>query len=808
MKTYRFSPGLFCLAFLLFCSGPGLFAQPEKTGTISGIIVEKLSGSPLEFATVTLGSPSDSSLIQGTVTDKKGQFAFPGLKFGNYRLTYSYIGYDKETRDVSLGPGQPRKSLGKLALTESSQSISEVQVTGKRSTFVNSIDRKTFHVGQDLMSTTGSLADLLQRVPSLQVDVDGNVSLRGSQNVTILVNGKPSAIMNLNPAAVLQQMQASSIEKIEIITNPSAKYKPDGTAGIINLVTRKVKTPGFNGTLTANAGNEGRYNGNILFNYNPGKINFFGSAGMRHDDRIRVNEVTTRVFEAGKEAYRLVSENTGHATPNSELVNMGMDWQLGDLNAISVSATYNHHYQRQVDVTNYMKDSLGVLQELYSRNRVLPELESELEITSTFKQKFRREGHELNLNYTGSFGKEFEDNYYTNNYTFPKTKSFLDNMFYHHHNNVSQFLAEYVNPLADGSRLEAGYELDRTRNDMDLNRDTTDVNGQFFFDDLSRSSHFIRSEDTHVLYVTYEREIGKFSFLGGLRAEQTFTKADLVTTGTVINSDYSRLYPTLHLGYNLREGHQLQVNYSHRIRRPEDEQMNPFPEYQDLMNERRGNPYLKPEDIHSMELGYQLKKNSSTFISTLYYRYNYNGITSILTTRGDTVVSTLQNLSKNQSAGLELVFSTSLGKWATVNLGSNTFYNTIDASELGYSSNKSDGSYMLNASLGINLSKQSVWQITSNYNGEQLTPQGKRLPYFVLNSGFRQELFGRKAALILTVSDLFNTLRNGYQVNTPDLTRDENRRRSSRFIYVGFSWNFGKNGKKQNGNGLKYDNQI
>ncbi|HEY4789480.1 MAG TPA: outer membrane beta-barrel family protein, partial [Bacteroidales bacterium] len=289
---------------------------------------------------------------------------------------------------------------------------------------------------------------------------------------------------------------------------------------------------------------------------------------------------------------------------------------------------------------------------------------------------------------------------------------------------------------------------------------------------------------------------------------QTNTKANLVSKDMVINSQYSRLYPSLHLTYKIKGPHELQLNYSHRINRPEDEQLNPFPEYQDMLNIRVGNPYLKPEDIHSFEFGYQFKKQSTTFISTLYYRYNLNGITSIARVSGDTIISSLQNLSRNTSAGLELILSTGVGKIANISISSNVFYNVIDASELGYSTNKADISFITSANVNINLTKSTVWQISSNYSGERLTPQGKRLPSFVLNSGLRQELFNKHAALILTVSDLFNSLRNNSLIDTPELQRREYRKRSARIIYLGFSYNFGNQKKKDKNNTLRYDNQL
>ncbi len=799
----------FAFFSLLVVCQLNLSAQKQMPGTIFGFVIEKSSDKPLEFAQIILKKAKDSTFVQGAVADNKGKFQFEKIPAGEYLVTYSFIGFENmKTPAFKIGGGVNRLNLGKLYISEAAKTLNEVEVTGRKSTFVNSIDRKTFNVGEDLMSKTGSLSDLLQNVPSVQVDIDGNVSLRGSENVTILINGKPSAMMNLNRAAVLQQIPANSIEKIDVITNPSAKYKPDGTSGIINIVLKKNKSLGLNGSASVNAGNENRYNSNVAINYNPGKWNFFGNVGLRQDARQRINDISTQTLLNGKEESFIRNHSESDARPISNIAGLGADFKPNDKNRFGLSANYNYRFQRQSDISVYTIDSLQYKKEDYNRDRYLPEMESDLELASFFQHNFGKEGHDLNLNYTSSFTKEYEDNYYTNIYRIPRIQTNYDNMLYHHANRESQLLAEYSNPLSEESKLEAGFELDHLNNDMDLRRDTTAMNKTIFMRDNSRSNQFIRSENTKVLYVTFEHEMGKFGFLAGLRGELTNTSANLVTKNTVLKNQYNRLYPTLHTSYKISEKHELQLNYSHRIRRPEDEQLNPFPEYQDMHNIRAGNPYLKPEDIHSFELGYQFKRKSTTFISTAYCRFNYNGITSITKTSGDTLISTLQNLGKSTSAGLEFILSTSIGKFATLNLSSNTFYNIIDASALGFSNNKENVSFTLNGSLGINLTKSTVWQITSIYTGEQLTPQGKKLSSFVLNTGLKQDLLKKRAAFILTISDAFNSLRMKSIIDTPEIQRYENRKRSARIIYCGFTYNFGNSGKKQKESGLKYDNQL
>ncbi|MEI7503256.1 MAG: TonB-dependent receptor, partial [Paludibacter sp.] len=777
---------VFLLLSVYFC---GFSIENNEIGSITGSIFEKSSGYPLEFAHLVVKNTNDSAVTQGT-TDKDGRFLFKGIPFGKYKINYSFIGFDKmESPSILVDSNQKQADFGKLFIVETSKVLGQVEVVGQKSTFMNSIDRKTFNVGQDLMSKSGSASDLMKSIPSVQVDVDGNVSLRGSENVTILIDGKPSAMMNMNSAAVLEQMSANSIDKIEIITNPSAKFKPDGTAGIINIVLKQNKSLGFNANLTANVGNNNRSNFNAIANYNSGKLNFFGKFGIRQDERNRINDIQSVTYDSYQPINYSKTYTVGKSRPLTYTAGSGFDYKFNDKNKIGVTGNYNHRFQLQNDNSKYtLQDNLFQALLDYDRNRNQQELQIDLEINAYYQHKFNAKGHELNLNYIKSNSLENEDNYYSNLYRTPILIPGNDNILYHHVNNKSQLSIEYTYPITETSKFEAGYLNEHFNNDLDLKRDTLNVPSNIWTNDSFRSNQFIRTENTNVLYATFEKEIGKFGLLLGIRGEQTFTNANLVTKDSVIKSQYIGLYPTLHLSYKLTDLDEFQFNYSHRIRRPQDEELNPFPQYQDLRNFRAGNPNLKPEDIHSFEMGYQLKKNSTTFLSTLYYRYSYNLITSIVHNLGNSVfLTSLENLSQNKSTGLEMILSTSIAKFASVNLATNTFYNTIDASALGYSNNKSTVSWSANGSVSFNLTKSTVWQFTSNYSAETLTPQGKRLPTFVMNTGIKQEIFKKKAAIILTVSDIFNSLRTTFVVDTPELNRTELRRRSSQTIYLGFS---------------------
>jgi outer membrane receptor protein involved in Fe transport len=787
-----------------------LNGQNRNSGTISGIIIDNQTKKPIEFATIVIQKKIDDTVIDGTVTDSKGKYILENIANGEYYISYSFIGYAKKSSPPFIIDAQHKiMNLGELFLESSVQELNNVEVIGEKSTFTNSIDRKTFNIGKDIMTTSGTASELMQHIPSLQVDIEGNVSLRGSGNVLILINGRPSSLMGANRAAVLQQMPANTIEKIEIITNPSAKYKPDGTSGIINIILKKNKDLGFNGLVIANVGNAWRSNASLTTNYNSGRFNIFGSYSIRQDERHRL----TNDFRQRKDSISNILSTTEQTVsdlsrPLSHIVRTGVDFNLDEKNSFGISGSYNYRsFVRHEINSNLISDGEGITTMDYDRTRRDPEYEKDLEFTATYKHVIG-EDHELNIEYTTSNSVEQEDNHYSTKYRVPVSPLTLDNTLIHQGDKESQLYIEYKNPLSDNTKFGTGYVLESALSDLNFFGESLNTSTGTWIKDIEKSNRFKYIQNVHALYATLEHTMGKFGLLAGLRAEQAFVKSHLITTNTIIPNNYFRLYPTLHLSYTLNENNELQLNYSHRVNRPEGDELNPFPEYADPLNLRAGNPHLKPEDIHSVEAGYSFKRNKTTFIATLYDRYTYNGKTEITRYINDSILlTTRENLSKSNSTGLELILSSEIGKSTIVNLSSNTYFNRIDASSLGYTNNKSNFVWNVNMNANTKITKTTIIQVNSNYTSTRLTPQGKMLPTFFVNMGVRQYLWKRKASLILTVSDVFNTLRNNTELNTPILYDKIIRRRSPRIIYTGFVFNFGKSNDKQKEEQLKFENQ-
>jgi outer membrane receptor protein involved in Fe transport len=609
---------IFCL-----CSGCLLSAQTKNIGNVSGIVLSGTNNKPLELVNVVVINPNDSSIVTGAVTNTQGRFEIDNVPSGEYYLRCTLLGFKgKKTSRFVIDSVHSKITIGTLSLVETEVSLSEVTVTSEKSTFNNTIDRKVYNVQQDVVSKTGTVSDLLQNIPSVQVDIDGTVSLRGSGNVLILINGKPSPLMGKSRAEVLQQMSASSIEKIEVITNPSAKFKPDGTSGIINIVMKKDANTGLNGSVSANAGNEDRYNGSVYLNYNPGQYNVFGSYSIRQDDRNSFTKDRRKLFDSTSHLLGYHNEDgKSYSKPISHVAILGLDYHVDESNSFGLSGNFHYRGFTRTETSTKVTQNISVVTtEEYDRLRYDPEYEKEIGGTAYFQHNFNGEDHKLRAEFISSYQPELEDNQYTNVYRVPMIKLDYDNMRIFQGDDQKQATVEYSNKLTENSTFETGYVGDFNKRDMDFYGEYSTTNQQSFLKDSVKTNHFIYNETIHALYATYENSFGSLSVLGGLRIEQSFINADLLSRDSVITNDYKEFYPTLHLSYKTGSLTELQLNYSRRANRPEGDDLNPFPEYQDPRNIRAGNPKLLPEFIHSVEFGFQWQNDDLTIVPSIFYQ--------------------------------------------------------------------------------------------------------------------------------------------------------------------------------------------
>jgi len=783
----RFIFSLFFLSIL----GVNCFSQTKNSAkeiNITGRVIEKTSQEPLIGASITLHNASDSILIDGTIADSLGNFHLNVKLREKYYLEISFIGFVTYTiQDLSL---VENTDLGTVYLRPSEIFLDAVTVTGEKSLFESHLDKKVYNVENDIMAESGSASEIMQNIPSISVDINGVISLRNTSNVTIFINGKPSAMLRRNAAAILEQMPASSIERIEIITNPSAKYRPDGVGGIINIVLKEDAKKGLNGQVSINAGTENRYNGNLNLNYGTEKLNLFGNYDIRHsagtylytDKRVfkdlESGDINSQYFETGNSNVDDLSHN----------IFAGMNYEINDFNNFELSGTYflqNSLHKGFAEISAL--DSMNNPDYSLINNQTNDEFEGEGEANLAYEHIFKNnEDHTLTFEAAFASFNEKEDLAFTQTYSMPSTFTDLSNILIQKSGNQKELILDYTLPIGEDAEFESGYA------------------GEFIFEDIrydknAITSRFLFNQEIHSVYALYGQSIEDFSFKAGFRSEQTFITSHLKEpTDSLIHNNYFKLFPTIHLGYELTDKKQISLSYSKRINRPDADELNPNPEFKDPRNAEAGNPNLKPEQIHSIEFGYQTSKDKYTLSTSLYYRYKYDAFTSIQTNINDTIVlSTIENLNTRQSAGIETVLSTRISEKWNFNLTGDVFFTSIDATNLGYSKNKTNISGELKAYSSVKLYKATSIQINGFYYFPSITPQGNRKQFFYFNGGIKQQLFKNRASLTLTATDIFHTYKIDYSIQSNELNQVSSIQRKLPVVYLGFIWRFNNYKEKE-----------
>lgn len=801
-KVYMRKIILFMIAFSFVQT---IIAQ---TGSIAGTLKEKGTNMPMEYATIALHNANTQQIATGMMTDSIGQFRLNDVPADTYYIEATFVGYRPIRTDVFTLETKKTKDIGTIYIETESESIGEVVVEGRKPTFVANLDRKVFYAGQDISSKSGSVSDLLQNVPSVDVDIDGTVSLRGNENVTILINGKPSAMMNAKTRGdALNQLSAGNIERIEVITNPSAEYKPDGVSGIINIVLKKDAKAGFNGTLTGNMGSSGRNNAGVNFNYGMKGINIFGGYAYRKDRYDRTTD------DKRYSATDFINQTTyGLGRPISHSFNLGMNANITENDLIEISGNYSHRrFQRNEEVkseTTGVDDSGNsdnIIKDSYLRNRDALAKENMWEGSLSYTHTYGKD-NELSVNYTYSSESEDEMNHYTTNDMSGESK---DNESVWDANYMHIGKLHWIQHLSEKTKLTAGYDIEHLT--AEQNYHISDWNGTDFIPNTDRSSDFTSVQTIHSLYSTIEASIGSWSILGGLRGEYVDIKNHLYTLNQTNSQHYANLYPTLHISRKLSQQHKLQLNYSLRVNRPDGSDMNPFAEQINPLSLQAGNPNLKPEKIYSAEACWLWNDNSGmSLMTTLYYRYLTNKITEVSRYINDGVLlTTKENMNSSQNAGLELIWNMPvIANWLSLNWNVNGYYNQIDASKLGYGKNKDTFSWSTLINVNLTPIRHYMIQLNARFRSSTLVPQGRRDADSRINLGMKYDIPSLNLSILASVTDLFDTYRKSYTLDTPELKQKVIRRRNPRIFYLGLSWQFGVNKNKKHSTKLEYDENL
>lgn len=762
----------------------------------------------MQFVNVGLYSIEDSTLVKATVTDIEGRFKLRGISTGLYYAECSFIGFEHGLSDKLVFAGHSEnQNIGSIKLQADALALDAVEIKGQKTASNFTIDRKVYNVAQDVMAQSSNATQMLANIPSITVDVDGQVSLRGTSNVTFFINGRPSTLMRLNSAMALQQIPATNIERIEVITNPSAKYKPDGAGGIINIVLKKDTERGTNSSIRMSVGNNQRYTGNISFNYVSDKTNIYGSCGLRHSSSPRLQTDSRVIKDSLEEVQSYYHNNTTTDRSNmTHMVNGGFDHQFNDKNRFELMGNiFTTKGKRLTHINTMTHDEGGHLTSSFLSTNTRADTEIEYELNTNFEHQF---GEDQILSISTNYANyhEVEDVYFTDLYDKPEGQSTYLHNLTTKYGPLANFYAEYSTPLLGGD-FESGYVYERFRDNIDFLLASKPDEASAWQDDGSKSYLFIFTQQIHALYSTYSNSVGKFGYMAGLHAEQALVESNLANLDSMVSIHYFKLYPTLHFTYKINDQQQFQINYSRRVRRADSDEYNPLPDYKSSREIEAGNPKLLPEQIHSVEVGYELKKEKYSVVSSLYYRQKFDGFTRVNSFVNDSILlRTYVNLTSEKASGTELILSSQITQAFEFDLNFNGYHNTIDASGLGYSGSKSAFSWNVKISARVYLSPSTFLQVNPNYRSIRITPQGYQNPVFVMNCGLKQDMFNKKSSLTLTVSDVFNTLRRQIVIDTPYLQQHINYKRKSRLFSVGFVYKFG--GVSKGERDLQYDNSL
>lgn len=801
-------------------------AQPTG-GTVSGILVDN-QNKPVAYATVTL-LRQDSTVVNGDLTKDDGSFSISPTGTGSFILSISAIGLKSRfIPNIQVGPGSMKKNLGNIKASASTNNLKEVDIVAEKPIMQMDVDKKVFNVEKNITTAGGSATDVLSNVPAVSVDVDGNVSLRNNSNVTILIDGKPATLLGSDQASALQSLPASSIESVEVITNPSAKYDAQGPTGIINIVTKKDGRLGVNGSITLGAGTGDKYNGAFSLNVRKGKWNVFTNDNFRLNSNY--NNTTTDIQYNTTSSYYDHSYEHAQRHFDGSFNTVGASYDFDKNNTLTLTQNVNIMNFGNTDTSNARifkgpgYQNLDSMIQRYSNANGGPlSLSSSLD----FKRKFKKKGEELTVDATFANANIYRTQNYTTNYTNLAANStyFTTEQAPAQGNNQTfTAYADYTDPLfTKNGKLGFGAKT-QIYNFKSYNNPLERIDTGQQFADYSILTNFKYNQQVHAAYINWNDQLGKFSYQVGVRGEYSqYSGTDSVTSTLHFTQNYPlSLFPSAFVSYQLPSQQSIYLNYSRRTNRPSFFQLMP---YLDLSNPAiisQGNPGLKPEFIHNIEFSYsKATTRGDNFILSAYYTYTQNlseRVTRLITgSAEDNMLNLQQFIGKQYSTTLNVASGTTYGAEATghvsilpfwdATLDFNFFQNqiiigNIDTAFKAYVSDNQGFSWFGKVNTTIKLPKNFSIQLNGNYESSKPLAQGTLKEVYWMDAAIRKNFWKNKATLVLNCSDVFNTRKYTTITNIPNLYNETYyRNRETRVGNITFTYRFGSNKNQQNAAG-------
>ena len=739
-----------------------------QKGLVKGKVIDAQTNTALSYASIRVFKNADNSLVSGAITDEKGLFSVE-TPMGQFYAIIDFMGYKAlKMPNFSILKEQSNYDMGTVKLASGANTLDEVVVQAEKSTMELSLDKKIFNVGKDLANAGGSATDILSNIPSVSVDVEGNVKLRGSDNVRILIDGKPSGLVSFKGAAGLQQLQGSQIERVEIITNPSARYEAEGMSGIINIILKKQQKQGVNGSFEIITGNPMNYGLGANINYRHKKVNFFVNYGIAYRKNPGKGSQYQEVY-SNDTTFITEMTREGAATGFYNNIRGGLDYFFNDKNSLTAAYLLRRSDVRRITDFVY-KDYLfktNNLKVTTMRQQDEKEHEPNSEYSLTYKKTFTKKGQELTADC------RFLDYWERSDQIYPQTSVFADGMPNAKDTKTQKalndefekqylFQLDYVQPIGKDGKFETGVRSSFRHMINDFT--VTERNAQGVFDVLPNlKNYFTYDENIHALYATLGNKKDKISYQVGVRGEITDVTTKFRLTNQQNPRKYANLFPSAHFTYKLPKENALQISYSRRVRRPRYDELNPFVTFSDNRNFFSGNPDLNPEFSHAFELGHIKYFQKGTLSSSVYYRHTSAKILGIRRVDSLGYAKTRpENFAVEDAYGAEFTSQYSPFNWWKMDYSFNFFRAITDGGNIDATFQSDTYSWFTRVTSRFTLPRNIDFQIRANYEAPQRTPQGTRKSVYYVDLGMNKDVFKGKGTITLNVSDLFNSRRNRF----------------------------------------------
>ena len=755
---------VFFIFLLSLINAETSFSQSAGKAIAKGKVLDSLSAEPLGFASIRIFDAKDSKLVNGNITTESGDFSID-LPYGRYYAEVEFMGYNAVTTSAfTLSDQHAAHDFGIIGLSASVSTLDEVVVQAEKSSIELSLDKKIFNVGKDLANAGGTANDILMNIPSVQVDPEGGVRLRGSSNVRILIDGKPSGIVSFKGGSGLQQLQASMIERVEVITNPSARYEAEGMAGIINIVLRKERNQGFNASFELITGSPANFGGAANLNYRHRKVNFFINYGIAYRVQPGIGSLYQEVY--GTDTTFLKQENEGTITGFNNNIRGGIDFYFTETSILTGSYLFRRSDATRttdIEYRNYRGD-LTNLDSIETRRQDEEESEPNSEYSLIYKKTFPEKDHELVAEV--KFLDNWESSYqlFTHRYYDPEraedaSRGTLERSLNDEFEKQLLFQVDYTKPIGKGGKFETGVRSSSREMVNDFVVDRQNETGNF--DPLPGLDNiFLYDENIHAAYGILARKGSKLSYQAGLRAEWTDVKTTLKETNEVNPREYANLFPSAHVTYHLPKQNAIQASYSRRVRRPFYNDLSPFMTFSDSRNYFSGNPDLDPEFSNAFEVGHIKYFEKGSFTSAIYHRSTRGKIERIRTVSPEGNSTTLpQNLRSEEATGAEFTSEFSLRPWWKLDFNVNFFYADIDGTNILSTYNNTTYSWFARQTSRFMLPHGLDIQLRGNYEAPQKTAQGKRLSLYYVDFSLSKDVFKGMGTVHFNVLDVFQTRR-------------------------------------------------